>query len=284
MTSRTSLQPIVIYLGTAFGLALAVAVALPHMGLAALLSALIPVIAVAVTIAATSRPGERAGAWRAIGWRRPSMTILALALLLPAAVTVLSFGLARALGIIHFSGLHLTLGGTGQLIVTLIFGSLLFLGEEIGWRGFLFPRLAVVMPRKRAAVLTGAIHAAFHLPLLLLTTVYQSAGNRWIVVPMVMVTITAAGVIYAWIRDRADSVWPVSVLHNAFNTFMESAAGVSVAGSAATLAYTTTETGAFTLLIVVAVAAVALRAGSWRPAAAPTVAVGGTAQASAAIS
>ena len=29
-----------------------------------------------------------------------------------------------------------------------------------------------------AAVATGAIHAVFHLPLLLITTTYQSAGNR----------------------------------------------------------------------------------------------------------
>jgi len=261
MTSTSSLRPVLVYLGTGFGLALGIALALPHMGLAAPLSALIPIIAVAVAITVTVRPGERRTAWAAVGLRRPSLAVLALALVLPAVITALSFGAAWIFGIIHFSG-GLDLNATGQLAIGLIFGSFLFIGEEIGWRGFLYPRLAVLLPRKRAALVSGAFHAAFHLPLLLLTTVYQFDGNRLIVVPMVMITITAAGVIYAWVNDLGRSVWPVSVMHNAFNTFMETAAGLSVAGSAATLAYATTETGIFTLLTVVGVAGLLL-ARSW---------------------
>jgi uncharacterized protein len=191
--------------------------------------------------------------------------VLALGLLLPALVALASYGAARIVGVANFPGLHLDLRATAGLAGVLAFGTVLFLGEEIGWRGFLFPRLAELLPRKQAAVVTGAVHAAFHLPLLLLTTVYQSAGSRWVVVPMVMVTITAAGVIYAWIRDLGDSIWPVAALHNAFNTFMEMGAGLAVAGSAATLAYVTTETGVFTMLIAVSVA-LGLLARPWRPA------------------
>ena len=256
MTSTSSLRPVLVYLGTAYGLALSIALAFPHMGVIAPLSALIPIIAVAVAIAFTVRPGERRAAWGQVGLRRPSIAVLALALAVPALVTALSFGAARILGVVHFSG-GLDLTGAANLAVALILGSFMFLGEEIGWRGFLFPRLAVLLPRKRAALVTGAIHAAFHLPLLLLTTVYQSAGNRLVVVPMVMVTITAAGVIYAWISDLG-GIWPVSVMHNAFNTFMETAAGLSIAGSAATMAYVTTETGVFTLLIALGLAATLL--------------------------
>jgi membrane protease YdiL (CAAX protease family) len=257
MTSTSALRPVLVYLGTAFSLALGIAVALPHMGLAALLSALIPIIGVAVAITVTVRPGERRAAWSAVGLRRPPLAVLALALALPAVITFLSFASAWLLGIIHFSA-GLDLHATVQLAIALFFGSFLFLGEEIGWRGFLYPRLAVLLPRKRAALVTGAFHAAFHLPLLLLTSIYQFDGNRLIVVPMVMVTITAAGVVYAWVNDLGRSVWPVSVMHNAFNTFMETTAGLSVAGSAATLAYATTETGIFTLLIVVGVAGLLL--------------------------
>jgi hypothetical protein len=47
---------------------------------------------------------------------------------------------------------------------------------------------------RRAALVTGAFHGIFHLPLLLIATTYQSEGKRWIVVPMVMVTLTLAGV------------------------------------------------------------------------------------------
>ena len=42
--------------------------------------------------------------------------------------------------------------------------------------------------------MTGAFHAIFHLPLLLLTTTYQNKGKHSMIVPMVMITLTLAGV------------------------------------------------------------------------------------------
>jgi hypothetical protein len=63
----------------------------------------------------------------------------------------------------------------------------------------------------------------------LLTTTYQSEGKRWIVVPMVMVTLTLAGVWYGWLRLWAGSIWPVSLSHSAFNNLMEGVAGVAIA-------------------------------------------------------
>ena len=96
--------------------------------------------------------------------------------------------------------------------------------------------------------------AIFHLPLLLLTTTYQSAGQRWIIVPMVMITLTLAGVWYGWLRLSSGSIWPVCLSHSAFNNVMESLAGVAIVSSAATMAYVTTETGIVTMLIMVLVA------------------------------
>jgi len=49
-------------------------------------------------------------------------------------------------------------------------------------------RLRELMPGRRAAVLTGACDAIFHVPLLTLTTAYQYAGSRWIVAPTVTAT------------------------------------------------------------------------------------------------
>ena len=95
---------------------------------------------------------------------------------------------------------------------------------------------------------------SIHLPLLLLATTYQSAGNRWIVVPMVMVTLTLAGVWYGWLRLWSGSIWPVSLSHSAFNNMMETVAGAAVTTSPATMAYVTTETGVVTMIIMVLVA------------------------------
>jgi hypothetical protein len=107
---------------------------------------------------------------------------------------------------------------------------------------------------RRAAVLTGAFHAIFHLPLLVLTTTYQSEGKRWIVVPIVMVTLTLAGVWYGWLRLWSGSIWPVSLSHSAFNNVIEGVAGAAIATSPAMMAYVTTETGVVTMIIMVLVA------------------------------
>jgi len=77
----------------------------------------------------------------------------------------------------------------------------------------------------------------FHLPLLLLTTTYQNEGKRWIVVPMVMVTLTLAGVWYGWLRLWSGSIWPVSLSHSAFNNLMAAAAGLAIATSPAKMNY-----------------------------------------------
>jgi membrane protease YdiL (CAAX protease family) len=137
--------------------------------------------------------------------------------------------------------------------VNLAVFSVLFLGEEIGWRGYLLPRLATALSGRRAALVTGAVHAAFHLPLLLLTT-YQSAGSRLVVVPMVMITITAAGASYAWLRWSTGSIGTVSTMHAAFNESMQRWSTAVAATSPAALAYTTTETGYVTALLMVLLA------------------------------
>jgi hypothetical protein len=89
----------------------------------------------------------------------------------------------------------------------------------------------------------------------LLTTTYQSEGQRWIVVPMVMITLTLAGVWYGWLRLSSGSIWPVCLFHSAFNNVMESLAGVAIVSSAATMAYVTPETGVVTMAIMVLAAA-----------------------------
>jgi hypothetical protein len=78
--------------------------------------------------------------------------------------------------------------GALEAAVTTLILAVVFLGQEIGRRGFLPLRLCELMPGRRAAVLTGACDAIFHVPLLTLTTTYQYAGSRWIVAPTVTAT------------------------------------------------------------------------------------------------
>ena len=249
------LRQVVVYLGITYAITLAIALALPHAGIAPLISIAVPVIAVALTTALVVPRGQRRAVWGTVGFHPRRGRGLLIAVLGPAVIIAASFGVAAAFGVVRFPGPSSGFGlGVLNLAVTTIIFAVVFLGEEIGWRGYLLFRLAELTSGRRAAVLTGAFHAIFHLPLLLLTTTYQSEGNRWIVVPMVMVTLTLAGVWYGWLRLWSGSIWPVSLSHSAFNNLMEGVAGVAIVTSPAMMAYVTTETGVVTMIIMVLVA------------------------------
>jgi CAAX protease family protein len=249
------LRQIVVFLCITYGLALAIALALPHAGIAPLITIAVPVTAVAFTVAFTVPRGERRAIWAGVGFKLQKGRGLLIAVLGPAAFIALSFGIAAAFGVVRFSGLPPDFGRwVLNLAITTIIFTVVLLGEEIGWRGYLLFRVAELTSGRRAAVVTGAFHAVFHLPLLLLTTTYQSEGKRWIVVPMVMVTLTLAGVWYGWLRLWSGSIWPVSLSHSVFNNLIEGVAGAAIATSPALMAYVTTETGAVTMIIMVLLA------------------------------
>jgi len=248
-------RQIVVYLWFTYGLALAIALALPHAGIAPLITIAVPVTAVALTVAFVVPRGQRRAVWAGVGFNPRRGRGLLIAVVGPAVVIAVSFSVAAAFGVVRFP-----IPGPGSvsavlsLAITIIIFTVVLLGEEIGWRGYLLFRLAELTSGRRAAVLTGAFHAIFHLPLLLLTTTYQSDGKRWIVVPVVMVTLTLAGVWYGWLRLWSGSIWPVSLSHSAFNNLMEGVAGSAIATSPAMMAYVTTETGVVTMIIMVLLA------------------------------
>jgi uncharacterized protein len=249
------LRQVVVFLCLTYAMALAIALALPRAGIAPLISIAVPVIAVALTVALTVPRGQQRAIWAGVGFNPRRGRGLLIAVVGPAVIIAVSFGVAAAFGVVRFPSPGPGFGSAVlNLAVTTIIFTVVFLGEEIGWRGYLLFRVAELTSGRRAALLTGAFHAVFHLPLLLLTTTYQSEGKRWIVVPMVMVTLTLAGVWYGWLRLWSGSIWPVSLSHSAFNNLMEGVAGVAIVTSPAMMAYVTTETGAVTMIIMVLVA------------------------------
>ncbi|RJL35432.1 CPBP family intramembrane glutamic endopeptidase [Bailinhaonella thermotolerans] len=89
------------------------------------------------------------------------------------------------------------------------------LGEEIGWRGWLVPRLRPygLWP---ALALSGVIWGAWHAPHTLLGYNYPHLG-AWAAL-MTIGLSTLYGVVLAWLRLRSGSVWPAAVSHAAFNS------------------------------------------------------------------
>ena len=243
------------FLGVAYAAVLVLALAFPAQPLVTLAMMAVPTVAVAVAITVTTPRRERRAAWAAIGLGRAGVRWFAVAAAVPAALVATSYAIAAAVGVASFPGLG-SIDPMSLAVELLLLGTILALGEEIGWRGYLLPRLDAVLPATSAALLTGLAHALFHLPALLLTSVYQAAGPRAVVVPAVVVTITLAGVLYAWLRRSSGSVWPVALAHSAFNTLWTAGAVAAAVASPVLFAVVTTETGLVTTVLAAVVAAV----------------------------
>jgi uncharacterized protein len=100
----------------------------------------------------------------------------------------------------------------------------------------------------RALVVSGLLFGLWHFPLMLLTPVYPILGSWLIVGPMVLLTLTAAGVFYGFLQLRSRSVWPATLAHGAINTCFNMFKMFTVASSPLALRYLAGETGVLTLV------------------------------------
>jgi uncharacterized protein len=130
--------------------------------------------------------------------------------------------------------------------------------EEVAWRGCLLPRL-LQLGRNRALAITGLVHAAWHLPLILLTSLYHSDGNLLIILPLFLGTIVAVGFVYGDLRIATGSIWPASIAHGVHNAAWGALAALTVTSSPVLVnEYLAGDNGVF-ILITTIVAAFWLR-------------------------
>lgn len=94
------------------------------------------------------------------------------------------------------------------------------LGEEIGWRGFLFPELAERSGPLVASMLTGAIWAVWHIPGIVWGG-YNSGGSTAVSILCFSWMIVAISVIAGWLRIITGSLWSGVVLHASHNLFIQ---------------------------------------------------------------
>ncbi len=100
------------------------------------------------------------------------------------------------------------------------------LGEEIGWRGFMYPQLEARFGRKKGWLIGGIIWGAWHWPLIwLIGYEYGAAAANPIgyagfpVTGMLLFCIVThvLGILHAWLYEKSGSIWVPSLLHGAFN-------------------------------------------------------------------
>jgi len=157
---------------------------------------------------------------RGEGWRWGATRWAALAYVLPLGYATAAYGAVWLAGL---GGVDLTRFRVGVATFVVV-GSLQSLlsatGEELGWRGFLVPTLARTMSFGRTALLSGAIWAAWHVPLIAFAD-YNAGTPTWYAVLCFAIMVVSLAVPLAWLRLRSGSVWPAAILHATHNLFVQ---------------------------------------------------------------
>lgn len=198
-----------------------------------------------------------------------------LALFFPFVIGVVSYGFMYLFGLAEFDpppfpiAVGSPLGQFGAILAFSLLGILLLLipdaGEEIGWRGYLLPRM-IDARLPQPVLFSSLVWGVWHLPVVF-SGVYAIGPSRWISAAGLIVATLAFGTLLAWMRLGTGSVWPCVVAHAAWNSVING--GFTLATHNATENMWAGETGivvAITLLL-----AVWMLRRSWKPAELKTI-------------
>ena len=211
----------VIFYALALSLGLATLLLAPVFGaLITILYMFTPLLAVLLMLLVVTRDGYTKAGWAALGLRHAGFRAWGLALLLPCLTLGFGYSVVWLTGV---ASLATPAGGLVSLPIEMAFAFVIALplafGEELGWRGYLQPRLDAAGVRL-SVVVVWFVQFAYHLPLivgadylggdnLLATAVLFAAGD-------LSFTFLAACLAY-----RAQSLWPAVFFHSFHNTISQ---------------------------------------------------------------
>jgi membrane protease YdiL (CAAX protease family) len=176
---------------------------------------------------------------KGLGWKPGPAKWLGLAYLLPILYGALIYGIVWLLGLGGFTAEAIA-GQMAQLgmadapawqmvaVYMLLMGTIVFVrrsllssfGEELGWRGFLFPELHRMTSFTTASLISGVVWVLFHLPVILFSDYHSGAPKAFAVVVFFISTIAHTFVIN-WLRAKSGSMWPAVLLHASHNLFVD---------------------------------------------------------------
>jgi uncharacterized protein len=172
--------------------------------------------AVAITAIVDGRRGLRDLGARMIRWRVPAVwflvacTPLLTGALGIAVLTIVAPDTVTVRALRSFPGLP-DIGWFGVFAMALVINGF---GEEVGWRGFVWPRLRPRRTLGGAALVLAVPWAIWHLPTFWLAT---GMDLDLFVVPGWVAGLAAGAVVLGWMYERTDSLLVVALFHACLN-------------------------------------------------------------------
>ena len=153
--------------------------------------------------------------------------------LIPVAIGFVAYGIAWATGLADFKApadgplasiTNPAARFAASIPIALTVGTVLScvsaFGEELGWRGYMLPRLhQAEVPA--ADVGSGVIWCLWHIPLILWGG-YAAGPDPVLSVFLFVATVMPVALIYARWRMASGSVWPCVIAHGAWNVIIQS--------------------------------------------------------------
>ncbi len=208
------------------GLVLLIAVVVSFFKFPALLAAymFIPALVTLIMLFLVTKDGLKKESWKQIGLGI-NLKFLIYAFFIPFVVLILSYFIATKINSGYFLGLPdgKELKPINSLFFILMMAALqtitVSLGEELGWRGYLLPKLLNLTSNKLSAYLiTGMVWAIWHFPVIFIAKSYNTEGNLFYTTSLFVVVVLVVSIIIGELKMKSKSIWTASLFHSAHNT------------------------------------------------------------------
>jgi len=184
--------------------------------------------------------------FRKVGWRLKKWRYIFPAIFIPLILTISIVLLMEAMhwatfsgkiftlkdGIVEISNIKLILGNQSQNIpffilnfllshaIFLVVGSIITLGEELGWRGYLQEKMLRKFGLSKGLIFLGIIWGYWHLPIILMGFNFPNHPILGALLLMPLGTIFLA-IFMGWLYLRSRSIWIPALAHASANLFSQ---------------------------------------------------------------
>lgn len=135
------------------------------------------------------------------------------------------------------------------------------LGEEAGWRGFLYPALQRRFGAGKGLLVGGIVWGLWHMPVTIGGHNYGTAYWGWPVLGILAMCVfcTSVGACLAWLTHKTGSIWPAALCHGAVNAIAAGPSMFLASGAQPNLLLGPNPTGLLAGLPLIALGALAAR-------------------------